>query len=150
MQDNADETVIKNTLVEGRVRPTGDLYEEDGEDDLPFRSDFKMPYEDFRDLPTDEVHSLCEDGFRQYTGVGSVTVENCTAKKMRGGIRLYLGGDAVVTNSIAVDCGSTNFNMPADGEITNSSGNFTYAPLSDFRLGTVSYTHLTLPTIYSV
>ena len=135
MQGDADATVIKNTLVEGRVRSTGELYEEDEAYDLPFLSDFKMPYEDFRELPTDEVHSLSEDGFRQYTGVGSVTIENCTAKKMRGGIRLYLGGDATVTNSTAVDCGSTNFNLPADGVITNSSGNFAYAPLSDFRLG---------------
>jgi len=52
----------------------------------------------------------------------------------RGGIRLYLGSRAKVANSTAIDCGSTNFNLPRRGTITGSSGNFAYAPLSDFRL----------------
>ena len=77
---------------------------------------------------------LAEDGIRVYKNGGSVTVENCTVKKMRGGIRLYLGSRATVTNSIAIDCGSTNFNMPRGGRVAASSGNFAYAPLSDFRL----------------
>lgn len=134
MQGDADETVIKNTLVEGRVRPTGDLYQENKAYDLPSRAGFKMPYEDNRALPTDEVHSLSEDGIRQYTGVGSITVENCTVKKMRGGIRLYLGGKATVTNSASIDCGTTNWNLPNNAVVTKSSGNFAYASLSDFRL----------------
>jgi hypothetical protein len=134
MQGDADETVIKNTLVEGRVRPTGDLYQENKAYDLPFRAGFVMPYEDNRPIPTDEVHSLSEDGIRQYTGVGSITVENCTVKKMRGGLRLYLGGKATVINSTAIDCGTTNWNLPNNAVVTKSSGNFAYAPLSDFRL----------------
>ena len=77
---------------------------------------------------------LSEDGIRVYTRGGSVTVENCTVKKMRGGIRLYLASRATVTNSTAIDCGNTNFNMPRRGTITGSAGNFAYAPLSDFRL----------------
>ena len=52
----------------------------------------------------------------------------------RGGIRLYLASRATVTNSTAIDCGHTNFNMPSGGKITGSTGNFAYAPLSDFRL----------------
>ena len=35
---------------------------------------------------------------------------------------------------MAIDCGHTNFNLPSGGKITGSSGNFAYAPLSDFRL----------------
>ena len=77
---------------------------------------------------------LSEDGIRVYTGGGSVTVENCTVKKMRGGIRLYLGSRATVKNSTAIDCGHTNFNMPTGGKVTDSTGNFAYAPFSDFRL----------------
>ncbi|WP_152537391.1 carbohydrate-binding protein, partial [Aquimarina pacifica] len=134
MQGDADETVIKNTLVEGRVRPTGDLYQETNSYDLPYRSNYQMPLDDNAPIPTDEVHSLCEDGFRMYNIPGSVTVENCVAKKMRGGVRLYLGGPATVTNTTSIDCGATNWNMPSGGEITNSSGNFAYATLSDFRL----------------
>ncbi|MDO7171609.1 carbohydrate-binding protein [Mariniflexile sp. AS56] len=145
MQGEADETVIKNSLVEGRVRAYADLYNETDPNSFPYRSDYKLPetsdtaYEmpfssNVQPIPTDQVFSLSEDGIRSYTGTGSVTVENCTVKKMRGGIRLYLGSSATVTNSIAVDCGSTNYNMPSGGTISNSSGNFAYAPLSDFRL----------------
>ena len=136
MQGDADGTVIKNTLVEGRVRATGELYNETNSFDLPFRSDYKLPLvEGTPAIPTDEVHSLSEDGFRMYNIPGSITIENCTAKKMRGGMRLYLGGDTSVTNSTAIDCGATNWNLPSGGTVTNSSGNFAYAPLTDFRLG---------------
>jgi len=78
---------------------------------------------------------LAEDGIRVYTRGGSVTVENCTVKKMRGGIRVYLASHATVMNSVAMDCGATNFNLPRHGKVAASSGNFAYAPLSDFRLG---------------
>ncbi|WP_165730775.1 carbohydrate-binding protein [Polaribacter sp. 20A6] len=146
MQGDADETVIKNCLVEGRVRAYAELYNETDPNSFPYRSDYKLPETSGTDydlpfsssvlpIPIDEVFSLSEDGIRAYTGTGSVTVENCTVKKMRGGIRLYLGASAMVTNTTAIDCGSTNFNMPSNGIITNSSGNFAYAPLSDFRLG---------------
>ena len=132
MQGDADETVIKNTTVDGRVRATGELYNETNTYDLPYRSNYLMPHEDDRPVPTDEYHSLSEDAFRAYTGSGSTIVENCTADKMRGGFRFYLGGAATISNSMATDCGSSNFNLPANsGVITDSSGNFAYAPLTD-------------------
>lgn len=134
MQSPADNSVIKNTLVEGAVRASNELYSE-GSGSLPYRSDYLMPLESGTPpIPMDEVFSLSEDGIRVYTGGGSVTVENCTVKKMRGGIRLYLASSATVTNSKAIDCGMTNWNMPKGGTVINSSGNFSYAPLSDFRL----------------
>ena len=61
-------------------------------------------------------------------------MENCTVKKMRGGIRVYMASRATVTDSTAIDCGWTNFNMTGGGKIVGSTGNFAYAPLSDFRL----------------
>ncbi|XMO85383.1 carbohydrate-binding protein [Algibacter sp. AS12] len=132
MQGDADETVIKNTTVDGRVRATGELYNETNTYDLPYRSNYLMPHEDDRPVPTDEYHSLSEDAFRAYTGSGSTTVENCTADKMRGGFRFYLGGAATISNSMATDCGSSNFNLPSNsGIISDSSGNFSYAPLTD-------------------
>ncbi|MFB9057321.1 right-handed parallel beta-helix repeat-containing protein [Mariniflexile ostreae] len=131
MQQPADETLIKNTLVEGRMRPSADLYEETHPKDLPVRSDYMTKG---KPIPKNVMYPLSEDGIRVYTHGGSVIVENCTVKKMRGGIRVYLASKATVTNSIAVDCGATNFNLPKNGKITGSSGNFTYAPLSDFRL----------------
>ena len=86
-----------------------------------------------RPIPKDVMLPFAEDGIRVYTRGGSVSVDNCTVKKMRGGIRLYLSNSATVTNSKAVDCGNTNFNMPHRGKITGSFGNFAYGPLSDFQ-----------------
>ena len=134
MQSPANKTKIKNCLVEGRMRPSKDLYLETDSKDLPARSNYRLPRRGNKPIPKDVMLPLSEDGIRVYTGGGSVTVENCTVKKMRGGIRVYLASRAFVTNSTAIDCGSTNFNLPRGGKITGSTGNFAYAPLSDFRL----------------
>ena len=72
------------------MRPSKDLYLETDPEDLPARSNYRMPLSDNRPIPKDVMLPLSEDGIRVYTGGGSVTVENCTVKKMRGGIRLYL------------------------------------------------------------
>lgn len=134
MQRPADKTTIRNTLVEGIMRPSKELYLETNPEDLPVRSEYKLPRQDNEPIPKDTMIPLAEDGIRVYTGGGSVTVENCIVKMMRGGIRVYLASQATVTDSIALDCGSTNFNLPRGGKITGSSGNFAYAPISDFRL----------------
>jgi len=142
IQSPADNTVIKNSLVEGVVRPTNDMYKETDPNSLPYKYNYKMPFSIAGEtnkpgvpIPRDHVFTLTEDGIRVYSGGGSVRVENTTVKKTRGGIRLYLASSAAVVNCTAVDCGSTNFNLPAGGTITGSSGNFAYGPLSDFRLG---------------
>ncbi|GAB5405204.1 MAG: hypothetical protein Aurels2KO_34350 [Aureliella sp.] len=161
MQSPADESLIKNCLVEGVMRASKELYLETDPSDLPVRSKYMMPdlekrsrrrgrrrgkdrdtsnagdekpASDGTPIPKDIMIPLAEDGIRVYTKGGSVKVENCTVKKMRGGIRLYLASSATVTNCTAIDCGATNFNLPNGGTITGSSGNFAYAPLSDFRL----------------
>lgn len=131
IQEPANNTVIKNTLVEGAVRYTGDILAE-GSNSLPGKNNYKDV--DGNNIDSNSMISLCEDGIRVYSGGGSCTVENSTVKKMRGGIRLWLASNAKVTNSVAIDCGATNWNMPSNGEIINSSGNFNYAPISDFRL----------------
>jgi len=134
MQRPADKTAIKNCLVEGVMRASKDLYIETDPGDLPAKSGYKLPLNRNRPIPRDVMLPLSEDGIRVYNGGGSVTVSNCTVKKMRGGIRLYMASSATVSNSRAVDCGHTNFNMPRRGRITGSVGNFAYGPLSDFRL----------------
>ena len=116
------------------MRPSKDLYLEKNPKDLPARSKYRLPRSGNKPIPKDIMLPLAEDGIRVYTGGGSVTVENCTVKKMRGGIRLYLAGSATVIDSTAIDCGATNFNMTRGGRIKGSAGNFAYAPLSDFRL----------------
>jgi hypothetical protein len=142
MQRPADNTVIKNSLVEGVVRPTNDMYQETDPQSLPYQFDYMMPFSIAGEknkpgvpVPKDHMFTITEDGIRVYTGGGSVRVENTTVRKTRGGIRLYLSSDANVVNCTAIDCGSTNFNLPNGGTITGSSGNFAYGPLSDFRLG---------------
>ncbi len=142
MQRPADNTLIKNSLVEGAVRATNDMYEETDPDSLPYRFNYQMPFsivgsrnEPGVAIPRDHMFTITEDGIRVYTGGGSVRVENTVVKKTRGGIRLYLASDATVLNCKAIDCGSTNFNLPKGGKISGSSGNFAYGPLSDFRLG---------------
>lgn len=135
IQPPADETIVKNCLVEGRMRLSAELYDESNDYDLPKRSDYQLPLEEGSPaLPKDIMLPLSEDGIRVYTHGGSITVDNCTVIRMRGGIRCYLASRAVVTNSKAIDCESCNFNMPKGGEIVGSSGNFAYGPLSDFRL----------------
>lgn len=143
MQNNATETTIKNSYIEGRMRLSDDMYNDTETYDLPYLTDYRFPSgDDWRTLPFIEsypipygvMYPLSEDGIRSYNGSGSVTVENCTVKQMRGGIRLYLATSATVTNSTAIDCGETNFNMPNGGTITGSSGNFSFAPLNDNRL----------------
>ena len=132
MQEDADNTLITNTLVEGRVRETNDMLAE-GIGSLPDLNNNRDV--DGNEILPDEAHSLSEDGIRAYTGTGSVRVENSTVKNMRGGFRLYLGGDATVINSTGIDNGNTNFNLPSDATVINSSGNFTNGPLNDHRLG---------------
>ena len=136
IQKPADKTVVKNCLVEGRMRASKDLYKETDPEDLPVRSGYKIKRDRKRDdgppIPKDTMLPLSEDGIRVYTHGGTVTVENCTVKKMRGGIRTYLSGGATVSNCTAIDCGLTNFNLPKRGQIVGSAGNFAYAPLIDF------------------
>lgn len=142
IQSPADNTLIKNSLVEGAVRATNDMYAETDPNSLPHKYDYKMPFsivggrnKPGTPIPKDHMFTITEDGIRVYSGGGSVRVENTTVKKTRGGIRLYLAISATVVNCTAIDCGSTNFNLPKGGTIKGSSGNFAYGPLSDFRLG---------------
>jgi hypothetical protein len=122
-------TVVKNTLVEGVVRPSNDILAE-GADSLPGQNDYLDVDGDA--IQPDEMVPLCEDGIRMYSGGGDLTVENCVVKKMRGGIKLYLSSASSVTHSTSIDCGDVNYNMSANGTIADSIGNFTYGELCDF------------------
>jgi hypothetical protein len=122
-------TVVKNTLVEGVVRPSNDILAE-GATSLPGQNDYLDV--DGNAIEADEMVPLCEDGIRMYGGGGDLTVENCVVKKMRGGIKLYLSTASSVTNSTSIDCGDVNYNMSSNGTIVNSIGNFTYGELCDF------------------
>ena len=95
MQRPADNTLIKNSLVEGAVRATNDMYAETDPNSLPYRFDYKMPFSIAGErnrsalpIPRDHVFTITEDGIRVYKGGGSVRVEDTVVKKTRGGIRL--------------------------------------------------------------
>ena len=129
IQEPADNTTIRNTLVQGLVRKTNDMLAE-GRGSLPELNDYRD--RDGNPIVPNEMMSLAEDGIRSYSRSGSVTVENSTVKRMRGGIRLYLADSATVSNSVAIDNGNTNFNLPRNAVVENSAGNFTNGPLHDF------------------
>ena len=70
MQSPANETVVKNCLVEGRMRPSKDLYLETDPKDLPARSKYKSPRSGNQPIPKDVMYPLSEDGIRVYSGGG--------------------------------------------------------------------------------
>ena len=132
MQRGADKTLIKNTVIEGAVRPSNDLYTETNDGDLPKRFKYELPIGHVKGLPIprDVMLNLTEDGIRAYPIKGSVTVENCIVKKTRGGIKLYLAkGDVTVRNCTVLDCIIEGYSLPSGGKIINCSGNAAYGPL---------------------
>lgn len=147
MQKGADKTLIKNTLIEGAVRPSNDLYKETNDGDLPKRFNYKLPIGNVAGLPVprDVMLNLTEDGIRAYPINGSVTVENCIVKKTRGGIKLYLAKGAVtVTNCSVLDCIVEGYSLPNGGKIINSSGNAAYGPLIYMHSDGASNHHIDL------
>ena len=127
-----DKVLIKNTLIEGRVRLSNDLYLEKNEGDMPKRFDYKVQFDILEGLPIprDKMLNLTEDGIRAYPGAGDVTVENCTIKKCRSGIKLYMTtGKTIVKNCTVLDCIVEGYSMPSDAEVINSRGNAAYGPL---------------------
>ncbi len=134
LQQAADDNVIRNSHIEGRVRRTAELFEEKAEHDLPKRTDYRIPRWDNIPLPRNAVHSLSEDGIRMYAPARNITVENCTVTRMRGGIRLYLGKDATVRNCTVTECEWVAYNLPDGGRLSDCKGDLSYGPLTDYRL----------------
>ncbi|WP_303299711.1 carbohydrate-binding protein [Flavivirga jejuensis] len=143
IQNGGGETTVKNCYIEGRMRLSADLYNETNSYDLPFRSNYQIaapgtpfawPLESPIPIPLDVMYPLSEDGIRSYGGTGSITVENCTVKHMRGGIRTYLASSATVTNCTSIGNGLTNYNVNNGGKVIKSKGDFSFAPIMDVPL----------------
>ncbi|MFG0267078.1 MAG: right-handed parallel beta-helix repeat-containing protein [Rhodopirellula sp. JB055] len=125
-------TTVRNTIVEGMLRPSNDCYEERNERDLAKRFDYQLQWpEDVRGLPIPRDHMIncTEDGIRAYKGAGEMVVDNCVVKKARGGIKLYMAKKATVTNCQVFDCVVQGFSLPHRGVIENCRGNAAYGPL---------------------
>lgn len=127
-----DRTTVRNTVIEGTLRPSNDCYSETDDGDLAKRFDYQIQWpQEVKGLPIPRDHMLncAEDGIRAYRGAGDMIVENCVVKKMRGGIKLYMAKSATVTNCQVLDCVIQGYSLPSRGRISNSSGNAAYGPL---------------------
>ncbi|WP_404310235.1 right-handed parallel beta-helix repeat-containing protein [Neorhodopirellula lusitana] len=127
-----EDTTVRDTLVEGEVRPSDDLYHETNEGDLAREFNYQLQWPDeVKGLPIPKQHmiNLTEDGIRAYDKTGHVTVENCTVRKTRGGIKLYMAKSASVSNCEVTDCVIQGYSIPSRGVIANCRGNAAYGPL---------------------
>lgn len=127
-----DRTTVRDTIVEGTLRPSNDCYEEKDDRDLAKRFDYQLQWPDsVRGLPIPREHMIncTEDGIRAYKGAGEMIVENCIVRKCRGGIKLYMARSAKVSNCQVLDCVVQGYSLPSRGVIKNCSGNAAYGPL---------------------
>ena len=127
-----DQTTVRNTVIEGTLRPSNDCYDETDAGDLARRFNYQLQWpESVKGLPIPRNHMLncTEDGIRAYKGAGEMIVENCVVKKCRGGIKLYMAKSARVSNCQVLDCVIQGYSVPSRGVISNSSGNAAYGPL---------------------
>ena len=127
-----DRTTIRNTVIEGTLRPSNDCYNETDAGDLAKRFNYQLQWPDSvkgLPIPRDHMINCTEDGIRAYRGAGHVVVENCVVKKTRGGIKLYMAKSAKVSNCQVLDCVIQGYSVPSGGVITGSSGNAAYGPL---------------------
>jgi len=127
-----DRTTVRNTIIEGTLRPSNDCYNETDAGDLAKRFNYQLQWpKEVKGLPIPRDHMLncTEDGIRAYKGAGDMIVENCVVKKTRGGIKLYMAKSATVSNCQVLDCVVQGYSVPSGGVISNSSGNAAYGPL---------------------
>lgn len=127
-----DRTTVRNTVVEGVLRPSNDCYNETDNGDLARRFKYQLQWpEEVRGLPIPRDHMIncTEDGIRAYKGAGHMIVENCIVRKTRGGIKLYMAKSAKVTNCKVLDCVVQGYSLPSRGVISNSIGNAAYGPM---------------------
>ena len=147
-----DDIVVRNTTVEGGVRPSNELYNETNDGDLANKFDYKLQWpEEVKGLPipNDHMLNLTEDGIRAYRGAGNVTVENCKVMKMRGGIKLYMAKSATVSNCEVLDCVIQGYSVPSKGTIANCKGNAAYGPLLYVHFDSHSSQHIDLMVLPS-
>jgi hypothetical protein len=127
-----DRTTVRNTIIEGTLRPSNDCYNETDPGDLARRFNYQLQWpKEVKGLPIPRDHMLncTEDGIRAYKGAGDMIVENCVVRKTRGGIKLYMARSARVSNCQVLDCVVQGYSVPSGGVISTSSGNAAYGPL---------------------
>ncbi|AWW32778.1 hypothetical protein DN752_22995 [Echinicola strongylocentroti] len=112
----ADKPLIEGCYVEGQMRSTDDMLEEEGTGSEADKVDF-MTYFDYK-LPQGYMLSLGEEGIRAYNGGETIidgveyvrgtsnpTILNCTVKNMRAGVTLtHATGTKYVEGCVVIGC----------------------------------------------
>lgn len=141
----ADNTVIRNSSVQGEVRLGADMYD-DGEGSLPDQSGYLQYHPSWRfgPIPEDRVFALTEDGIRAYgsgtkldgtkADTGSVVVENTTVKNLRSCIALVSASEAYVNNVEVRGCEDA-FSIPGGSEVADSRADAAFGHLIGMPYG---------------
>lgn len=143
----ADNTTITNTNVTGVLRLGADMYN-DGDDSLPAQWDYEQQSPDWYvgiPIVKDRMYNLTEDGIRAYgsgtkydgtvVDTGSIYVSNTTVDKMRNCFALVAAESAELDNVEVTRCGENGYSLPSNGTVTNSRGDWAYAPLIQMPYG---------------
>ncbi|MCX2781270.1 discoidin domain-containing protein [Microbulbifer thermotolerans] len=143
----ADNTVIRNSRVEGVLRLGADMYK-DGANSLPAQWNYEQQSPDWYvgiPIVKDRMYNLTEDGIRAYSSgtkydgsvvnTGSVYVENTIVDKMRNCFALVAASYAELHNVEATRCAENGYSLPSYGVVTNSRGDWAYAPLIQMPYG---------------
>jgi hypothetical protein len=134
-----DNIRIEDCYAEGEMRPTSEMLRDTSGPafDLGFRSVYEN--RDGRYMITPGyMKALCEDGFRNYGGVGKVTLLNCTAVNTRAGFEIAGTDEAtsrtVIENGTALGC-ERGYLIGSNTTVHNSRGDAKYGPLLYLRGG---------------
>jgi len=127
LQRGAVKTVIEDTHIEGEMRSTDAILED--ESGLVAEAEYINAWTGERIKPG-RIICLAEDGIRAYDhDVRDVQIVNCTIKNMRGGVALGpADGNITVENTELTGC-SRGFTVPDNGTIRNCEADAKYGPV---------------------
>ena len=130
---------IEDCHAEGSVRATTDMLADTSGPAIEqgFRSVYRNRDGRFTITPG-YMKSLSEDGFRTYSGAGSVTLVNCTAVNTRAGFEIGARNDAMtktrIENCVARGC-ERAYLIGSHTVVRSSKGDITHGPLLYLRGG---------------
>lgn len=137
----ADNTVIKNSVVQGRMRLGADMHA-DGPDSLMGQFNFEQQYPDYYvgvPIVSDLMYNLTEDGIRAYTQgtkldgsvvrTGAITVEDTKVINMRGCITTPLASKPSYIKNVEIQGCSIGYALANSSDVINSRGDAGYGPL---------------------
>lgn len=137
----ADNTIIRNSVVQGRMRLGADMLE-DGDESLMAAFNFEQQFPDYylgEPIEADLMYNLTEDGIRAYTKgtkydgtevrTGAITVEDTKVINMRGCITTPLASKPSLIKNVEIQGCTIGYALANDSEVINSKGDADYGPL---------------------